>query len=220
MKYKTVIQIDMHMFFETIKKYFDVTQHYTIFEIGSRDGNDARILKNYFPNSIVYAFEASDEEYKNHIEINKDINWINLTIYNEECEIDFHYKTYMSGVHSIKDRGLDFGESTIMKVLTKRVDTFCKEEKIKNVDIVKIDVEGCTFEVLNSFGEYLKNVKALHIETERIEYFKDQTLEKEVFEFLIKNGFILLEKNERIDVVLHQSDSIWINNKLLQNNVI
>jgi hypothetical protein len=121
----------------------------------------------------------------------------------------------MSGVHSIRDRGLDFGPSNCYKISTKRIDTFCKENNINSVDIAKIDVEGCTYEVLKSFGSFLQTVKALHIETERIHYFENQILEDIVFDFLIKNDFIMIEKNIRSDVELHQSDSIWINNKTI-----
>ena len=211
MKYKDVIQIDMDMYFESISKYIDKDQNVTIFEIGSRDGKDAKRLASFYPNSTVYAFEASPVEYRNHIQENSDINWINLAIYDKEEELTFNVKGYLSGVHSLRNKS-DLG-GTQIKVLTKRIDTFCNENNIKSVDIVKLDVEGCSYEVLKSFGDFLPTVKAIHLETERIEYFEGQVLENDVYSILEKD-FIMIEKNIRPDV--HQSDSIWINKSLIK----
>lgn len=211
MKYKDVIQIDMDMYFETLSKYIDRYQKINIFEIGSRDGKDARKLSSLYPNSTVYAFEASPLEYQNHIEENSNINWINLAIYDREEELEFNIKGYLSGVHSFRNK-TNLG-GTKIKVLAKRMDNFCKENNIVSIDIVKLDVEGCSYEVLKSFGEFLPNVMAFHLETERVEYFENQILEDDVFKLLEKD-FIMVEKNTRPDV--HQSDSIWINKKLVK----
>lgn len=210
-KYTDVSQISMDMFCETINQFQNYSEEYTIFEIGSRDGIDSKKMKSYFKNSDVYAFEAAEQEYNNHKDQNRNINWINLAIYNYDGEIDFNLKGYLSGVHSIRDRESISG--TLNKIKCKRIDTFCIENNIKSIDFVKIDVEGCTYEILQSFGNYLKDVKFLHIETERYKYFKDQFLEDDVFKILNDN-FTMLEKNIRNEV--YQSDSIWINNIIIK----
>lgn len=56
-----------------------------------------------------------------------------------------------------------------------RIDTFCKENG-GYPNVVKIDIEGCSLEVLTSFGEYISGVDIFHIESEKIQYFKDQHL--------------------------------------------
>lgn len=201
--------ISMDMFIEHIAPTLDTTfRPYRIFDIGSRDGNDAFRLKELLPQSHVYAFEASPEEYKAYRSQNEDIRWVNLAIYDRDGMIDFHIKDFNSGLHSIRDRGEEFG-TKVIQVPCMRIDTFCDHNDIVTIDIVKIDTEGCTLEVLRSFGHILQTVKALHIETERVEYFKEQALETEVFNFLGENGFRMLATNTIRN--LSQSDSIWVN---------
>jgi FkbM family methyltransferase len=210
MKYENVVQIDMDMYFDTISKYISSDEKINIFDIGSRDGKDAKKLLSFYPNSNVYAFEASPMEYESFREENSNINWINLAIYDKEEEITLYVKGYLSGVHSLRNKSDIIGSE--IKVLTKRIDSFCLENNISSIDVVKLDVEGCSYEVLKSFGDLLSNVKTLHVETETIQYFEGQFLEDSVFNLLLKD-FIMVEKNFREEV--KQSDSIWINKKLL-----
>ena len=74
--------INMHMFVDQIHKYVDFAKlngaRVHIYDIGSRDGQDARFLHSRFPDTDVYAFEAHPEEYRIHAGANSHINWITL----------------------------------------------------------------------------------------------------------------------------------------------
>ena len=93
------------------------------------------------------------------------------------------------------------------------MDKFCETElrplNLNAPQIVKIDVEGCSMEILESFGKYLKDIEIIHIETEEKEYFKGQHLEEQVFKYLEDNGF----KKIMFYYVpnFFQHDSVWIN---------
>lgn len=200
--------ISMDIFVDEISKRESKDYPFVVFEIGSRDGTDARELKRQFPNSDVYAFEASPEEYELFTAENKHIHWINKAIYNENKIIDFNLKDFYSGVHSIRNR-LNYGyRQQVIQVEAIRVDEYCAATGLDHIDIVKIDVEGCTYEVLESFGKILPTVRFLHIETEREEYFEGQKLEDEVFTFLRENNFDMIMNN--VIMGLKQSDSIWM----------
>lgn len=180
-----------------------------IFDIGSRDGIDAIFLRDNIPNSIVYAFEACPTEYllhKDRVE-KQNVNWFNLAIYNYDGSIVIHEKAIGSGIHSVRDRGQEYGNKTVT-VPCMRVDTFCDKYNIKP-NVVKIDVEGCSMEVLESFGSYLKYVDIFHVESEEIKYFKDQVLQKDVFEFLERNNFKQIMYSSLGNFKQH--DSVWIN---------
>lgn len=203
-------EITMPDFVNTIKKYIKNTKDCTFMEIGSRDGKDSQFMKQIFKERNIYAIEANPEEYQLHKEENNNINWINAAVFDEEKLVQFHVKGIGSGLHSIKDRGEKFGNKSI-DVKTQRVDSIIEAQKIKCVDVVKIDTEGCSLETLKSFGKYLKEIKILHIETETEEYFKDQFLEEDVFKFLKENGFKIIEYS--CCEGLNQHDSIWINRR-------
>lgn len=205
--------ITMPLFANSIKKYISYKENLNIFEIGSRDGKDGRFFKSEFPNSTVYAFEAQPEEYRINAIDNDIINWINLAIYNKDGRITFHSKSLGSGIHSIRDRGQEYGTETV-EVQCKKIKTFCSENNIEKIDIAKIDVEGCTLEVLESFEDLLQHVKFLHIETETVNYFENQHLESEVFSYLKNNNFKLLMRSELPN--FNQHDSVWINGNLFK----
>jgi FkbM family methyltransferase len=98
-----------------------------------------------------------------------------------------------------------------------RMDTWIEENNINNIDILKIDVEGCTYECLEGFGNKLDIVKIMHIEAEHVQCWEGQRLYADVAHLLEKHNFKL------VDIIVggpswepqQQSDSVWINTKFL-----
>lgn len=201
--------IHMDKFITAITWPYTEDNKCVIFDIGSRDGLDAIYLRNKIPNSIAYAFEACETEYllhKDNVE-SQGINWFNLAIYDYDGVVTLHEKAIGSGIHSIRDRGQVYGSKTV-QVKCVRMDTFCNEHNIYP-NVVKIDVEGCSLEVLKSFGPHLDKIDIIHVESEEIQYFKDQHLQSEVFKFLEENNF----KQTMYSTFnsFKQHDSVWIN---------
>ena len=84
--------------------------------------------------------------------------------------------------------------------------------------MVKIDVEGATYQVLHGFGEMLKETKIMHIETETYPFFQGQKLHDEVVKFLLDNNFTMIDLGG-VNIIgdNKQYDSVWINNKYYEN---
>lgn len=201
----------MSRFIELIKYNLVVETINVIFEIGSMDGKDAILLKESFPKAIVYAFEGLEENYNLFLKDLQGIQTFNTVIFNYNGEITYHKKN-INGIHGVFDRGEIYGTQKI-KTKCKRIDTICKELKISNIDIVKIDVEGATYEVLEGFGDILQTVKIMHLETEEIEFFKNQKLDIDVNRFLIQREFKCLEKQGCVITEnKKQYDSVWVKN--------
>ena len=207
--------IFMDQFISEIKKYIYEPSNEILFDIGSKDGNDARTLMNDLSISPinVYGFEAHPIEYKMYQEVNRSINWIGFAIYEYDGEIDFYIKKLGSGIHSIRDRGIEFG-TEVIRVPCKKISTFIKEYNVQQPTIVKIDVEGCSLEILKSFEEYLYQVKIFHIESECEQYFKEQFLQEDVFNYLKERGFIMTMYSTTPGS--NQHDSIWINSSIVK----
>ncbi len=204
----------MDTFVSEIKKYVGNTNDEIVFDIGSKDGCDARYIGNAIsisPNNV-YAFEAHPIEYQIHAEQNKDIHWINTAIYNYDGMIEFYTKTIGSGIHSIRDRGSEFGTGSI-QVCCKKISTLINDDTVKVPTIVKVDVEGCSLEILRSFEKYIGNVKLFHMETEQEKYFKDQHLEDEVFNYLQEHGFVMTMYSTTDGS--NQHDSVWVHSSLM-----
>lgn len=193
-----------------VKHYFNIDDIKVIFEIGSMDGKDSLLFREHFPNSLIYAFEGLPSNYEMFLKNLPSINTYNKVIFNYDGKIIFNEKN-TNGIHGVFDRGQEYGQKTITTVCC-RIDTFCRQNNIEKIDMVKIDVEGATYEVLESFGTLLQKAKVMHIETEDYPFFKGQQLDNAVDRLLRENNFELLDKAGcMIGNTGKQYDSIWIN---------
>ena len=82
--------------------------------------------------------------------------------------------------------------------------------------MMKINVEGATYQVLVGMGDILDDIKIIHIEAETYAYFQGQKLINDVFTFLQNKSFESVEITYcNIDSNGKQSDFVWINKKYL-----
>jgi FkbM family methyltransferase len=149
-----------------------------------------------------------------------NFNLIESAISNQEGQHYFNQvvgDSISSGTSSLIDRADDWYEkSNTNKIIVNTI----RGEKLLNIiggeiDACKVDVEGFTYEVLESFEDTLKNIKSLHIECEHKEVWKNQKLYNEIKEFLIKKNFVEIYFNYTSEHKL-QSDSIWVYNQYLK----
>ena len=181
-----------------------------IMEIGSLNGADSILFKTKFPDARVIAIEGLLENFEKFMKPLVNIEVYNVVINSYDGETTYHIKT-TNGIHGIFDRGTGYGDKKI-QVPCQRIDSFCKENNIQNIDIVKIDVEGATLEALRGFGDILNTVKCMHIETEDYEFFKGQKLNNEVHDFLRTKGFKqILCRGCEISQSKKQYDEVWEN---------
>jgi len=207
--------ITVDRFIKIIKENLDENSIKTIFEIGAMDGKDSLLFKEVFPDAEVYTFEGLLDNYENYLKNLKTINGFNLILNNYNGEVIFHKKR-INGIHGILDRGEIYGTEKIVYPC-KRVDSVCNSLNVEQIDVLKLDVEGSTYEVLEGFGNILQHVKIMHIETEDGELFKNQKLDDCVCEFLQNNNFKCIEKaGTIIQDGKRQFDSVWINERILK----
>ena len=97
---------------------------------------------------------------------------------------------------------------------TIRMDDWMRKNAIDHFDFCKIDVEGATYEVLESFGNQLRSVNARQLEAEHAEEYDGEKLWPAIKEYLSERGFsmVLFERH------ISQSDSFWIQNKYLKTH--
>ena len=208
------LSITMLEFYETIKKYIKIENVKTIVDAGTMDGTDAMFFKDKYPNSNVYAIEGLPENYNNYLINNNKITSINCVITNYDGTVTYYQKN-INGIHGIYNRGDEYG-TTVLNLPCYKLSTIMKNHNISDIDILKIDVEGATLDLLYSLEEKLNNVKIMHIETETYPFFKGQRLHNDVCEFLINNNFLLIDITF-VEIIpnCYQSDSVWINKEIV-----
>jgi FkbM family methyltransferase len=191
-----------------------------IFEIGANFGQDADALMEAFklqPNDV-YVFEAHPEIYDAITKIHK-FNAYNYAVFNEEKDMSFNIaplktanNTGISSVFKLPD---SVGTKNV-EIKSIRMDNFMEKNNISTVDFLKLDVEGASYEVLEGFGERLKDVKVMHIEAEHGEFVfggSDKYFD-DISKLLKDNGFemVYFKRNWM------QSDSFWVKKELYSQN--
>ena len=63
-------------------------------------------------------------------------------------------------------------------------------EEIQNIDLLKIDIQGCEFEVLRNGIDRLKDCLVIHTEVDFFPIYKNPPLYSEVEQFLISKDFL------------------------------
>lgn len=187
-------------------------------EIGSRDGHDTKTMQQMFgiPSSNCYIFEAHPELFKIIKNQYPEFNTYNCAVSNKTEPLTFNAADLQNeenpGVSSVLDMVDEGFKSNKVGVDGWRIDDISKKLNINNIDLVKIDVEGFSLQVLEGFGELIYNTKCIQIELEHKEVWKKQSTYDEVKSFLISKGFIELVY---IRIAHDQSDSLWIQNNLI-----
>lgn len=168
----------------TVKTYtdhFGLSSSPVIYEVGSRDGKDGEELaqriyegQNLWKNAQIVLFECNppqqsviEQDYPEAILIKEAIS--DKKGKSAFLQIDGD-KNYIGSSSMDLDRvNYPWVQKThTIEVPTRRLDDVIKElgHQDTQIDIMKIDIEGYTFEALVSLGKYLRNVRVFHLETE------------------------------------------------------
>lgn len=186
----------------------------TFLEIGSRDGFDTKQIADYWnldPKNC-YIIEAHPDMYKEICKAYPQFNTYHFAASNEDGTVVFNAVTtdnnYNSiGTSSVLDCNVYHLTTNKVEVEAKTIFSFLNSIYLNAPDLVKIDVEGFTLQVLQGFGDRLNNVKALQIETEKSVMWKDQATHDKIVEFMESHGFILKSK---YDAWNNQYDCLFI----------
>ena len=102
-------------------------------------------------------------------------------------------------------------------VPSSRMDTLLKKENVEGtIDVVKVDTEGYTWQVLQGFGDRLKDVKLFHLETEKTSTTPEHMTSDKVAEFMSAQGFVLVDTSHEWGEIIQ--DQIWVNPALATRN--
>lgn len=208
---------DMDQYYDWLKLWSEIKVE-NIVEIGANYGQDAERLRYLFglPREDIYVFEAHPLICKK-AEMLFGFHSYNYAVFNAETKLTLHSvdenddNTGISTIMSSKRFSSKLSKSHVVESI--RMDSWMEKNHIDHIDFCKIDVEGATYEVLESFGDKLQLVYAIQLEAEHIKEYDEERLWPEIKEYLEDKGFamVLFERH------ITQSDSLWIQNKYLRS---
>jgi len=177
-----------------------------VFEVGSRDALDA-IFLGYHYNCPVFAFECNPEAIDichQNVEKYPFVTVVPYACWNETKTLPFYPVVESNGSLS---NPINIGASSLLvtrkdgcdkehrqgppiQVQAIRLDEWMKEKGIETVDLICLDCQGATLQVLEGLGQYLDRVKYIITEVYLNPAFEGEFLFPEISEFLLSHGFI------------------------------
>lgn len=158
------------------KKYFIYDRnHCVIFDIGANIGAFSIYYNSQVNNQThkIYAIEPSKNNFKylkKNIILNKAKNIICSRVaiasrnYIAKLDISKNVDSY-----ALVRNKMDFRHSKIENVKARTIETFCRDNRIDNIDIMKIDIEGSEFEVFKkSIAFIMKHVRLIFVEVHQL----------------------------------------------------
>lgn len=201
-----------------------------IIDIGTRDGHDLAYLSNKLGKEKVnrlIAVDANPDAAAKTLE-----NYGFMEVYGNAISDFLGTDTFMKITHDREDyegcstlysekianqKDLE-GHIEEIGVFVLTMDFFLNSIGLTDgiIDIVKVDTEGYTWQVLQGFKHNLRNVKLLHLETEKYPTHKEHKNNFEIQNFMINNGFYLADLSYEWGWEIE--DQIWVNKELAINN--
>lgn len=207
--------ITMSEFARVVCRFVPPEEIHVVMDLGANDGGDTLALSHLFPNARTIAVEGLASNFDRHLAGLMEIEAHCAVIGARDTEASFFEKS-VPGVHGLYERETD----DTVRVHTVRVETlesFCRRIGVERIDILKIDVEGATLDALEGLGGLASGLKALHVETEDVPFFRGQRLDDAVSSVLTGHGFRMIQREGRQGVtgqiVGQQYDSIWIHGR-------
>lgn len=195
-------------------KYFPKSRHPHIWEVGSRDGKDAfelaAALSSASPEEArVVAFEPNPTQALLIKENFPSFDVRQVAASNKDGQAKFMVYEGDEGAVGSSSLHLRWKEDDlkghIIKVRTIRL-YGAVPPRVK-LDVMKIDVEGHSLQVLEGLGERLNNIRVLHVETE--DWTKS---DQKVKYFLQERGWRLEDERQQWSGM---PDQTWVNAALI-----
>lgn len=174
---------------DTYIKEYGIVERPVIYEVGSRDGKDGIELavriseEGLFTDADIVLFECNPPQIEFIKDLYPEITLITDAISNISGKtvefLQIHGDQNFVGSSTLNTKRNDswIKDTSTIKVKTRRLDEVIEElgHQKTDIDIMKIDIEGFTFEALEGLGKYLRNVRVFHLETEIPGYARNKT---------------------------------------------
>lgn len=172
----------------------DMSDDDVFYDIGANIGIYSCLLSQAYPGAEILAFEPSPPafDYLNqHADLNGgEIKRFQMVISNVDDNVEFFIDSSdpMARMSSLMDGGKDV-EYESVEVPSKKLDTLIREQALPNPTVIKIDVEGAEFDVLNGMSEAIDSVRLLYCEIHHDEIEGFGATGERVKQFLYSKGF-------------------------------
>lgn len=198
-----------------------------LIDIGAHTGSFSKLFHSKVKTSRTFLFEPIPEYYQ---KINTDPYFSKCKIYN--AAVSSQSGTAEFSVNELPEtssllnfdsalketEGLNKKAERSIKVRTIRLSDVIKEHDLKEIDFMKIDVQGSEMDVLLGIGDELDKVKRILTEVSFKPIYKDSATFDKVRQYLSDHNFILIQLipvYRGTNDELLQCDALFVNQNYL-----
>ena len=113
----------------------------------------------------------------------------------------------------------------IEKIKCIRIDNYCREVNIDNIDFIKIDTQGSEYEILSGLGKYRPLL--IRAETQTISCYKNMSTFEKVIDLLDQYGYVALNFDQLdssvlkmpifVDIIFIPKFENYLNSAIIKN---
>jgi FkbM family methyltransferase len=180
-----------------LRKY--LPQNPVIIDCGSYDGSDSIQFSKLLKGAIIHSFEPVNELYARLIKNTKPYNNIScypIALADKNGSMDFYISEGGSDASGSllepKDHLKDHPDTFFLNrvtVTTTTLDKWAKENAIKRVDMLWLDMQGYELKMLKASDVILRTVSVIHTEVSTRETYKGVAQYNDLRSFLEAKGF-------------------------------
>jgi FkbM family methyltransferase len=131
-----------------------------VFDIGAHKGYFSLFVKSKYKRAKIFSFEPSPENFsylKKNLKHNRlrNISANQLAVSPKNTTVDFYLANKSSVCHSMLKSHLPFGTEKSIKVKGKTISALMNQNKLKKIDILKMDIEGLEYDILFNLPDRL-----------------------------------------------------------------
>jgi FkbM family methyltransferase len=212
-----------------ILKHLSKSNPITFFDIGANAGHFSLSISGEYQiekGIIIEPISKLIPSLKKKFPDKKIFQIINVAVSDSNSETDFYihneldYVSSLLKIHNKIDElsALNIEEAPSTKIQTLTLDYIFKQQQLKQVDLIKIDVQGAEHLVLKGGVETLKNTKLVYTEFSFKPLYEQSSIFKDLYEFLYVNDFVLVNISpgytSSIGELL-QGDALFINKRMI-----
>ena len=177
-----------------------------VLEIGSRDGLVSMLMRRFFPNAAVYAFECNPAAItliRSNISNTSGISLVERAVSDTNGRLPFFAIDPARTITPHADGNI--GASSLyrarddypyeqyvqqeIEVESTRLDTWATAANVDAIDVVWMDIQGAELRALEGLGSLLRHIQVIYTEVEYKAIYEGQALAPELRRFLFKHGF-------------------------------
>jgi len=201
----------------------------TIFEFGSRYGEDTSEFAKKYSQAKIFAFECNPNtlavcreklsKYKNVILTEKAVTEEDKIVPFYAIDKDKTKTSWFDGNQGASSLLIASGKYKVEEYVQKmcRVEgislfTFMQKNNIPTIDLLWMDIQGAELMALKGLKEKISDVKIIHLEVEFLEVYQNQSLFEEVKIYLTNRNFSFVGFSNKGE---YSADAIFVNNDLI-----